>query len=86
MNTRATTTKSMYFKAISEKNWLLLVFAVLVGIFAFAFIAIGVVFWASLSLLAPVLIVSGLSSLFFVYKALKDNQPAWLLLDVILPN
>lgn len=67
-------------------NWPLMVVSIVMIVFDVAIFAIvwkrGVIFewWGAL------IALGALSSLYLSYKAIKTNNPAWLLLDLILPN
>lgn len=68
------------------RNWPLTVISIIMIIFDVAILAIvwnqrfAFEWWGLLIAFGAV------SSLFLSYKAIKTNNPAWLLLDIILPN
>jgi hypothetical protein len=69
-----------------ERNWPLVVIASIViifniGLFVVAVMNVSAFGWWSLAILAGAALSIWLSAL-----AIKRNEPAWLLLDFILPN
>lgn len=73
-------------KAIQEKNWLLVIFAVLIFLAGLIVVAISLLFLEVFGWWAVPSIASGLTSMYFSYKAVRTNESAWILLDLILPT
>ena len=70
-----------------EPNWLLRVIASLIILLNIALLVVAISNYQSLGWLwTTVLCTAGVSSIALSIEAIRTNEPAWLLLDLILPN
>lgn len=74
------------FTAIQEENWFLVFVASVIFLGGAVLLGLAIVYWAQLGLWAFLVGVSGLTSMYFAWKAVRTNEPAWILLDLILPG
>lgn len=70
----------------NPRNWMLVLVAVIMIILSLTIVVLGVILIPQLSWFAAVPIVGGLSSTGLAVMAIIENNPAWLLLDLILPG
>jgi hypothetical protein len=68
------------------RNWALVVIASIMIVINLALLVIAVAYWSNLGWWAPALIVGAIASLFLSVEAIRKNDPAWLMLDLILPG
>ena len=68
------------------RNWMLVLVAVIMIILSLTIIVLGLALMPQLGWFAAVPIVGGLSSTGLAVTAIIKNDPAWLLLDLILPG
>lgn len=68
------------------RNWALVVIASSYILVNIILIVIAVLFWSDLGWWAPIITVGAVVSIYFSIEAIRKNEPAWLLLDLILPN
>ena len=68
------------------RNWALVLIASIVIILNLVMIVLGFAYMSTLGWWSPILIIGGLSSMALAATAIKQNDPAWLLLDLILPS
>jgi nicotinamide riboside transporter PnuC len=74
-------------KPISKpRNWALVLIASTVIVLNIAMVYLGITYMSTLGWWSPVLIIGGVSSMAMAVIAIKQNDPTWLLLDLILPN
>ena len=78
-----TTKKKVHKQA---RNWALVVIAVTVMIVNVALLVAAVLYWSALGWWSLAVAVGALTSIFFSIQAIRKNEPAWLLLDLILPG
>ncbi len=69
-----------------EPNIGLRIFATIVIIINIAILAVVAMNVPGLGWWALVIALGAISSIYFAVIAIKRNEPAWLLLDLILPN
>jgi len=73
--------------AFVARNWLLIFFAGLIFIAGMILVVVPIVAFSALGLWVAVAMgLSGLTSMYFAYKAFITNDPVWILLDVIIPG
>lgn len=70
----------------SERNWPLVVIALIVIAINAVLLVIGLANTATLGWWALLIALAALTSIFLSVMAIKQNNPAWLLLDLIIPN
>lgn len=68
------------------RNWALVVVAVSYIVINLILLVIGVMFWSDLGWWAPAIVIGAMASIYFSIEAIRTNEPAWLLLDIILPG
>ena len=69
-----------------ERNWLLVVVASVVILCDTALLVVAAINTSTLGWWALGIAVGAILSLYLSIVAIKTNNPAWLLLDFILPN
>jgi hypothetical protein len=72
--------------ALHKRNWPLVVIALIVITLNILIIAGIFMYTANLEWWSVLIIVGALSSIYLSLMAIIKNDPAWLLLDLILPN
>lgn len=68
------------------RNWALVVIASSYILVNVILLAITVMFWSDLGWWTPVIAIGAVVSIYFSVEAIRKNEPAWLLLDLILPG
>lgn len=76
----------MKLKAVKEGNWGLIFFSGIVFALGITLVILAIVFYKQLGWWSLAVFASGFSSAYLSFIAVKDNEPAWLLLDLILPG
>lgn len=68
------------------RNWMLVLVAVIMIILSLTITVLGLMLIPQIGWFAAVPIVGGISSTGLAVTAIIENDPAWLLLDLILPG
>ena len=69
-----------------ERNWGLVVIASLMILGNAAILVLAVLYMTTLGWWSAALIAGAITSIWLSVEAIRHNEPAWLLLDLILPN
>lgn len=69
-----------------ERNWLLVTIASIVILLDIVLLVIAATNMSTLGWWSLAITIGAISSLYLSVVAIKTNNPAWLLLDLILPN
>lgn len=72
--------------AIEAENWPLVGVAVVMMLCGLCLAVVPLFYLAMFGWWALVLIASGVSTVLFCIEALRENDPSWLMLDLILPK
>ena len=76
----------MKLKAVKDGNWALIIIGTLVFIAGLTLTVISIALASTFGWWSILLFSSGASSMYFSAIAIKHNEPAWLLLDLIIPG
>ena len=77
----------MPFLSIHGRSWALMIVGSLVFLTGLVVVVLACLYFMNFGwLVAILMIIGGLSSMFLSVLAMKDGKPEWLLLDLIIPG
>ena len=69
-----------------DRNWALVTVASLMIVFNLVLLVVVGLYWPVFGWWSLVVVIGAVVSIYFAVRAIKTNDPTWILLDLILPS